>query len=609
MKNLLNVLFLFASLTVFCQNNTYQFYVDLSKVKNDKLHVSLKTPKIEADKIIYHIPKIIPGDYAICDFGKYITEFKAFSANGEPLNITRVDANRWEIDNARSLSEITYWAEDTWDADVEKPVFEPSGTNIEEGENILLNNHGFFGYFTGMKNYKYEVNITRPEKFYASTGLTTRSTNGNTDKFTTRNYMDLVDSPIMYNIPDTTVFKIDETEILISVYSKSKKITSEILAKDVRAILELQKDYLGVLPVKNYAFIIYLFKPQSDTLSMGALEHSYSSFYYYPETSLGEFNKFFVNTVAHEFFHIVTPLNIHSEEIGDFDYIDPVMSKHLWMYEGVVEYFSEHVKVYGGMVTPKKYLRVVKGIIAESEKYNNELPFTELSLGCLDKHESEYGNVYVKGALIGLCLDILLRDVSDGKTGMKDMMNKLSEKYGKYKSFKDEELFDIITELSAPEIRTFFSKFIEGGKPLPLEEIFKKVGIEFKKNVKYSTFSLGFRSLTYNPVTDRYFITKNGMDDFAKDLDYKINDELVSVNGTVLTVSNFRTEWKRFKKGAKEGDKVKIVVARKKGGSYKNKTLKAKARIIEKTKKYVVKFSENATDEQLKLRNSWLGQE
>jgi predicted metalloprotease with PDZ domain len=47
--------------------------------------------------------------------------------------------------------------------------------------------------------------------------------------------------------------------------------------------------------------------------------------------------------VTHEFFHIVTPLSIHSKEIQDFDYNDK-MSEHLWMYEGVTEYFANLFK-------------------------------------------------------------------------------------------------------------------------------------------------------------------------------------------------------------------------------------------------------------------------
>jgi predicted metalloprotease with PDZ domain len=51
-----------------------------------------------------------------------------------------------------------------------------------------------------------------------------------------------------------------------------------------------------------------------------------------------------MDVVSHEFFHIVTPLSIHSKEIQDFDYNDPKMSQHLWMYEGVTEYFANLFK-------------------------------------------------------------------------------------------------------------------------------------------------------------------------------------------------------------------------------------------------------------------------
>jgi predicted metalloprotease with PDZ domain len=589
------------------QSNIYQFHINLNEVENDKLYVHLQTPEINSDKIIYNIPKMIPGAYTIDDYGRYISEFRACNKKGEELNVTRIDLNRWEIDKAKDLVEITYWVDDTWDADVENFIFEPCGTNIEEGENFVLNNHGFFGYFDGMKNNGYEISITRPENFYGSTGLSDRESIGNVDKFHTRNYMDLVDSPIMYNVPDTAMFKVGETDILVSVYSKEENITSKLLAEDIKEILELQEDYLGTLPVDNYAFIVYLFTPDSDMVSTGALEHSYSSFYYNIEAPMEIFGPMFIGDVAHEFFHIVTPLNIHSEEIGNFDYIQPIMSKHLWMYEGVVEYFADHVKVYGGMITPKEYLKALRKKISDSKQYNDSLPFTELSLGCLDKHIDQYDNVYVKGALIGACLDILLREESNGKIGMKDMMNMLSDEYGKYESFQDEELFDKISELSSPEIRKFFTEYVEGSKSLPLVRIFNKVGVEYKENVKYTSFSLGFRSLNYNPVTGRYYIIEKGMDDFAKDLGYQEKDEIVSINGKELTQSNLRELHSEYKKSVKDGDEVEVLVSRVVGDEYESITLKAKARSIEKTKKIVLSFDDKANEKQLELRKSWLG--
>ncbi|MCO6501308.1 MAG: hypothetical protein J5I47_13165 [Vicingus serpentipes] len=148
MKNLFSILIsLTAFFSGFAQNNIYQFHLNLNNIKDDQLEVTLKTPQIASDTIIYNIPKIVPGTYQIYDFGQYVTKFKAFNKEGKPLTVNQLNKNQWEIYNAKNLDKITYWVEDTWDANIDELVFEPGGTNIETGENMVLNNHGFFWLF------------------------------------------------------------------------------------------------------------------------------------------------------------------------------------------------------------------------------------------------------------------------------------------------------------------------------------------------------------------------------------------------------------------------------------------------------------------------------
>lgn len=593
----------------FYSQNTYKFYLDLNKISNDLIEITLETPTINQEKIIYNMPKIVPGTYQVYDFGQYVIDFEAFDSNEVPISVNRLDQNRWEISNATKLHKITYWVEDTWDADVDELVFEPGGTNIEQFENVVLNNHGFFGYFDGMKNIPYELNIIRPEYFYGSTGLTTVTTTENTDKFTIENYMDLVDSPIMYCKPDTTTFEVGGAKILVSVYSSNKIVTSALLAKDIEEILKAQQAYLGgKLPIDKYAFIIYLYTGQSGSGGSGALEHSYSSFYYLPAIDPKRLSGFLVDIAAHEFFHIVTPLNIHSEEIGNFDYINPKMSKHLWMYEGVTEYFANHVQVYQKMISIDAYLEVIIDKMYGARGFLDALPFTELSLGALDVHKEQYSNVYQKGALIGLCLDILIREQSNGKNGLKDLMNTLSNEYGKNVSFKDDELFDKIASLTDPTIRTFFTNYVEGNKSLPFEDIFNKVGITFKTNAKVSEFGFGNILLGFNQETNRLYVMDiSEMNEYGKKLGFKINDELTAINGQLLTPENFEEVINNYKINTKEGDKITITVDRLMKGKKTSKTLKAKAIKSEKVEPFLLKINSLATPQQISLREAWLG--
>ena len=113
----------------------------------------------------------------------------------------------------------------------------------------------------------------------------------------------------------------------------------------------------------------------------GALEHGNSSVYYLPDFGNDMVLDQMADVCIHEFFHILTPLGLHSEEIGNFNYIDPQMSKHLWLYEGITEYFAGISQVKGGVITRDEYIRsVLRQKIVTADRYpTDKMPFTEMS--------------------------------------------------------------------------------------------------------------------------------------------------------------------------------------------------------------------------------------
>ncbi|MBK5269597.1 MAG: peptidase M61, partial [Bacteroidia bacterium] len=302
------------------------------------------------------------------------------------------------------------------------------------------------------------------------------------DKFITESYNRIVDNPFMYCVPDTAFVKVGNSDVLISIYSPNKKVTAKFMAEKLDTLLQAQAKYLGgVLPVDKYAFLIYLFRKHGYSGGYGALEHSYSSMYYYPEQDQEKLWHTFVDFASHEFFHIITPLTIHSEEIQNFDFNKPKMSEHLWLYEGSTEYHSYMVQAKYGLITYDDLLKTFQKLIGYSKKrYNDTLAFTTMSKYVLHEYESQFGNVYVKGALINLCLDIKLLQLSQGKYGIMNLIHDLSLKYGKQKAFKDDELFDEIQKLTYPEIGAYLKNCVGGGDPLPFKEVFEAIGVNYQ---------------------------------------------------------------------------------------------------------------------------------
>ena len=589
----------------------YEVSINLENVVKDKLQVVVKTPEVTSNEVEYHIPKIVPGTYSIYNFGRFVSDFQAKDKAGNLMKVDSISPNRRLIKRANTLAEISYWVEDTYDTKQGNFVFEPAGTNIEAGRNFILNTFGFIGYLKGYKNLPYAVNIFHSKKMFGATALDKTVLSDSLDLYQAANYVDLADGPIMYCKPDTTVINVGGAEILISVYSPNSLLTADFVSEKVAETLLAQNAYLrDTLPVEKYAFLIYLFEGNSGSGGMGALEHSYSSLYSLPDVNPIFLTQAIKDVAAHEFFHIVTPLNIHSEEIGDFDFINPKMSKHLWLYEGVTEYAAGLAQVKYGTMTFPTYLEVMKGKIESAEKFNDNLPFTEMSLGCLGKHKAQYGNVYEKGALIGMSLDIQLRALSAGKYGVQELMNDLSKEYGKTKSFNDDELFDKIVSLTFPEIRTFFTDYVEGEISIPYETFLSKVGITYTPPTVKQELSLGNISFSVQDKTNRLVVNDvDAMNKFGQDLGYQKGDEIVKFDKVEIDIENFEEEFLAFKDRHKQGDKITAVVLRTlDNGKRKKVKLSAKAIQIKTKSKHSIAINEEATEEMLALRKSWVGE-
>jgi predicted metalloprotease with PDZ domain len=592
----------------FSVKDGYHYSLDLTKVKDDKVNVSLVTPKLPKNlkEVVFSLPKIVPGTYSISDFGRFISEFKAYGKNGKLLKVDSLDNNRWRISDAQKLHKISYWVEDSFDSKTKDVIFEPAGSNIEENVNFMVNTHSFFGYLHDIKRQSFEVSITKPQGFYGSTALRTKTSTATTDTYVVPSYMELADSPIMYNKPDTTVMMIGGAEVLVAVHSPTGKISSKFVAENVKPILEAQKEYLGgKLPVNKYAFILYFFTGSMPSGAAGALEHSYSSVYSLPEDPTQV--QMIKDVAAHEFFHIVTPLSIHSEEIHNFDFIDPKMSKHLWMYEGVTEYFAGHMQAKAGLLPLEQYLKVMQGKMrTASLGFNDNLAFTELSSECLGAQKEQYGNVYQKGALIGMCLDLKLNKLSGGKYSVRQLMFDLSKEYGKEKAFQDAELFDKIATITKyPELRQFFADYVEAAKPLPYAELLQTVGIEYAATTKRKRVSFGGFNLKFD-ADKNLVIDASRLDSLGKAMGYQDNDIIYKINGTLLTFENRQELLEPLFTQSKAGEPFSMVVKRKENDVLVEKELTCKKVELETTVPHAIKVTENPTSEQLELRKAWI---
>lgn len=535
--------------TAVSTKNEVQVSINLNEIKNDKVLVTVNAPTILTDKIKYHLPKMVPGTYSEDNFGNYIEDIKAFDAKGNSLEVKKLDKNSWSIADAKTLDKITYSVNDTYDVENGKgfgsdDIFSPSGSNIDAGKNVMFNTHCFVGYFTNYMSIPYKLTVLHPAKLWGATSMTDQDSTATKDLFVTSRYSELVENPIMYSKPDYTTFNVDGMEILFAVYSPTGKITAESLTPDMKTMITAQKQFLGKISTsKKYSILLYLSSMKKDAQGFGALEHPTATTVVFPEMIPKEqLSVLMKDVVSHEFFHIVTPLTIHSQEIQNFDYNTPKMSQHLWMYEGVTEYFSNLFQINQGLIDEEEFYNRITEKIEEAKKMDDIMPFTTMSKNVLvEPYKAQYLNVYEKGALIGMCIDIIIREKSNGKRGILDLMQKLSSEYGVSKAFNDDELFAKITELTYPEVGDFLKTHVSGPTPIPYETYLAKVGLA-KASTKISGNIFEKDNVQYIAITDKNdeIIVNSNMElnDFFTNLGLVGGDIIMAVNDKNYTPKN-----------------------------------------------------------------------
>jgi len=549
--------------------------MDLVNVVDDQVKVTVDPGKFTEDQTTFYIPKTVPGTYSIDNYGEFIENLKAYDYLGNELLVAKTDENSWLIDNATQLDKVTYYVNDSFDMEGEKGVFSPSGTNIDKDKNFMLNLHGLVGYFKNLTEQPYELLIKRPEGLTPGTSL--MAANSSPDKvspktmvdlFKASRYFEITDQPIMYAKPDTAYINIKGMRVLLDVYSPNGVHSAKEIKPEIEKMVTAQKNFLGDIDkTANYAIILYLADPNLlDAKGYGALEHHTSTVVVLPETMpLDKLNQSMTDVVSHEFFHILTPLSVHSNEIHYFDYNDPKMSEHLWMYEGVTEYFANLFQINQDLISNDEFYGRISEKIESSKNFNDTIPFTVMSRHILEEpYKNDYYNVYQKGALIGMSLDIKLRELSDGKTGILDLMSKLSQKYGKDAPFKDEELIPTIVSLTYPEIQDFFDTYVTGTTPIPYEEFLEIVGLEFSEQEIETSFFINGRVpyIDGNPENMSLFFRKGiKLNSFFKELGVENGDVIKTVNGASYNIQN-AYDLVMASQNWKEGENFTMVVER-----------------------------------------------
>ena len=571
MKNIiLLIIFALISLKVLPQNDTIFATIDLKNINNDRVNVELNFKShtlSHAKEVIFYFPVSIPGTYDDLKYSKYVNDFRAYDKNNDSLEYKKKTLKNWVFvaDNNEKIKigknrskeyyyipaiaeRITYSVDDAYDiGSAITRNFIPEANIFEKDKVFQINWGAILGSFIINNNSIYKITVIKPNGLYGATTLKKEIINDTLDVLYSGNYNDLISKPIFYTKPDTTTFTINNSNFELTVFSENGIKYSNIIANSIKPLIEKASNtYLKGLIPEKYIFMYYF----SNVLDEGALEHTTSSMYFLSAVDTSAIKSSIIDITAHEFLHILTPLTVRSEKIANSKLYAPYTSKHLWLYEGVTDYFSYQLLLQTKDISPNWFLSDMALNYKDALK---KVSMTKMSENVYNKKwNKEYDLVYSKGTLTAFCLDLEIYKLTDGKYRLYDIMMKLKEKYTNKPFIDNRFINEFINLTHKKELNVFFEKYIIGKEKLPVQQYFSEIGCDYKlqiDTIKYVSTELGNdlffdgSRISIKPNKKHYKEIKGG----------KIIN-VVSINGNKDILSNYNDLW-----GLKDGDYIEYM--------------------------------------------------
>lgn len=413
------------------------------------------------------------------------------------------------------------------------------------------------------------------------------------------NYDFLVDTPVMMGALQQSEFAQDGATYHVAVLADPADYDAAKLSDTVRKVTAAAVDYMQDRPFDAYTFLFHF--PQGP--GGGGMEHSYSTAIEVSAARLKNDPLAYADVTAHEFFHLWNVKRIRPRTLEPVDYTREQYSRALWFNEGVDSTVTEHLLVRAGLLDEAGFLKRLAQQIDEFESRPAHVlqSAEESSLETwFDKYPfyrtpARSVSYYNKGQILGVLLDLRMRQVSGGRRSLRDLfqyMNLRWARQGQY--FDDSESIRLATEvLTGDDFRPFFTDYVAGVRALPYDE-FESVGLHLARQEK----SVGALSVFAGrgPNNTAVVAMVENSSDAARQ-GVATGDTITALNGRGVSAAEFNTAVRALK----AGDNVTLSLRN--AGGEREVHLKASAQQVVE---YVFEELPSATTAQKARRAAWL---
>lgn len=447
-------------------------------IRSMRIGMSLETNTNEY--VDLKMPVWSPGYYQLMDYAAAVSNVQAWAADGEkPLQVSRPDASTWRVNTGgQAKVRISYSVK-------EKRRF--VACNALDSAHAYIVPTATFLYPNGQLDRPVQLTLHAPKAWPdVATGLEPHPSLSGT--YCATDFDILYDSPLLMGkltqLPTTYVG--DVPHYFYAHQVEEGDYTA--FAKDLESIVSSASQIIGEVPFKHYTFI-------GIGEGQGGIEHLNSTAVSFSAPP-ADFNqrRRLMSFLAHEYFHHYNAKRIRPIALGPFDYSQANRTKMLWVAEGLTVYYEAHVLNRAGLLSPEDVLQNWSDQITTYEASAGKSFQTLAEASEQTWEDGPFGeraekkiSYYQKGPLIGILLDLRIRQATGSAKSLDDVMRYLYYHYYKEagRGYTEQEFRQVCEAIAGIDLQDLFD-YVYTTKPIDYNTYLQLAGLELQQaNGKY----------------------------------------------------------------------------------------------------------------------------
>jgi predicted metalloprotease with PDZ domain len=575
------------STALFCQSpapSEVRYTVSLAGYQEHRVHVEMELPTGQPQRRV-QLP-VWNALYQVRDFAQYITRVRVKGRAEDASGVRSIDKTTWEIDGAQNGAIVEY--------EILAVLSGPYGAQLNAS-------HAFFNlaeilmYLPDTRSARLRLRFTDvPSGWKVATSLPSEG-----DVFRAENYDQMVDSPVEIGTFAESDFDEGGGHYRVVVDADPSDYDMQKIVANLHRIVAAATGWMEDRPFQTYVFLYHFPRGPGG----GGMEHAYCTAIDVNAQSVRENPAALNGVTAHEFFHLWNVKRIRPQSLEPIDYSKENYTRALWFSEGVTTTVENIFLVRAGLLDEAAFLKKLSEEITELEQRPARLTQSaeDSSLDAwLEKYpyyrEAERSiSYYNKGNLLGVLLDLAVRDASQGKVSLRNVFQWMNEHYARQgKFFPDSAGVRTAAEsVSHSDLSSFFANYVAGIVKIPWDHFFQTAGLQVVRR-RSTIADAGFVAAHNFDAPPSVVRVRSGSE--AERAGLIAGDELLAFNGRA-TAADFERRMGELR----PGETIRLHVRR--HGLERDLQWKIGSR---EEVEFEVKDVDNVTTQQKARRAAWL---